>query len=176
MGIGPQHSCIYNARILERLLCWVLGHEKVCYHPLLLLKICPLLWATLLSMHCSCMLIEERSIHRLILQYFAQSDQLLFKINGLAYTFINNIHWGGCCLTISRDLKGKDYQITGNPALKNFGYCTTTFMHNARFLSPNLLFLIFWNDCYGRFFDIKSSATTIMNNYNKTTEKRHQKT
>ena len=57
--------------ILERLLCWVLGHEKFCYHPLLLLKICPLLWATLLFMHCSCMLMEERSIHRLILQYFA---------------------------------------------------------------------------------------------------------
>ena len=38
-------------------------------------------------------------------------------------------------------------------------------MYNARILwpvyfSPNLLFLIFWNDCYGRFFDIKSSATT----------------
>ena len=76
------------------------------------------------------------------------------------HTHINNIHWGDCCLTISLDLKGKDYQITGNPALKNFGYCTTTFMHNARFLSPNVLFLIFWNDCYGRFFDIKSSATT----------------
>ena len=51
---------------LERLLRWVLSHEKFCYHPLLLLKICPLLWATLLSMHCSCMLMEERSIH-----YFA---------------------------------------------------------------------------------------------------------
>ena len=57
--------------ILERSLWWVLSHEKFCYHPLLLLKICPLLWATLLSMHCSCMLMEERSIHRLILQYFA---------------------------------------------------------------------------------------------------------
>ena len=33
---------------LERLLWWVLGHEKFCFHPLLLLKICPLLWATLL--------------------------------------------------------------------------------------------------------------------------------
>ena len=62
--------------ILERLLWWVLGHEKFCYHPLLLLKICPLLWATLLSMHCSCMLMEERSIHRLILQYF---DLLITK-------------------------------------------------------------------------------------------------
>ena len=44
---------------------------KFCYHPLLLLKICPLLWAALLFMHCSCMLMEERSIHRLIWQYFA---------------------------------------------------------------------------------------------------------
>ena len=33
---------------LERLLWWVLGHEKFCFHPVLLLKICPLLWATLL--------------------------------------------------------------------------------------------------------------------------------
>ena len=57
--------------ILERLLWWVLGHEKFRNHPLLLLKICLLLWATLLFMHCSCMLMEERSIHRLILQYFA---------------------------------------------------------------------------------------------------------
>ena len=76
------------------------------------------------------------------------------------HTHINNIHWGGCCLTISLDLKGKDYQITGNPCLKNFGYCTATFMYNARFLSPNVLFLIFWNDCYGGFLAMKSSATT----------------
>ena len=76
------------------------------------------------------------------------------------HTYINNIHWGGCCLTTSLDLKGKDYQITGNPRLKNFGYCTATFMYNARFLSPNVLFLIFWNDCYGGFLAMKSSATT----------------
>ena len=43
------------------------------------------------------------------------------------HTHINNIHWGGCCLTISLDLKGKDYQITGNPCLRNFGYYTATF-------------------------------------------------
>ena len=67
-------------------------------------------------------------------------DQLLFKINGLAYTY--NFHWDGYRLTISLDLKGKDYQVTGNPCLKNFGYCT--FMYNACFLSPNVLFLIFW--------------------------------
>ena len=38
-------------------------------------------------------------------------------------------------------------------------------MYNARilrpvFFSPNLLFLIFWNDCYGGFLAMKSSATT----------------
>ena len=33
-------------------------------------------------------------------------------------------------------------------------------MYNARFLSPNVLFLIFWNDCYGGFLAMKSSATT----------------
>ena len=76
------------------------------------------------------------------------------------HTHINNIHWGGCCLTISLDLKGKDYQITGNPCLKNFGYCTATFMYNTRFLSPDELFLIFWSDCYGGFLGMKSSATT----------------
>ena len=65
---SPQFAIL---DILEGSLWWVLSHEKFCYHPLLLLKICPLLWATLLSMHCSCMLMEERSIHRLILQYFA---------------------------------------------------------------------------------------------------------
>ena len=43
------------------------------------------------------------------------------------HTHINNIHWGGCCLTISLDLKGKDYQITSNPCLRNFGYYTATF-------------------------------------------------
>ena len=85
-------------------------------------------------------------------------DQLLFKINGLAYTY--NIHWDGCCLTISLDLKGKDYQVTGNPCLKNFGYCTATFMYNTRFFPPNVLFLIFWNDCCGGFLAMKSSATT----------------
>ena len=76
------------------------------------------------------------------------------------HTHTNNVHWGDCCLTISLDLKGKDYQITGKPCLKNFGYCTATFMYNARFLSPNVLFLIFWNDCYGGFLAMKSSATT----------------
>ena len=76
------------------------------------------------------------------------------------HTHINNIHWGGCCLNISLDLKGKDYQITGNPCLKNFGYCTATFMYNASFLSPIVLLLIFWNDCYGGFLAMKSSATT----------------
>ena len=83
-------------------------------------------------------------------------DQLLFKINGLVYTYINNFHWDGCCLTISVDLKGKDYQITGNPCLNNFGYCTATFMYNARFLSPNVLFLMFLNDCYGAFLAMRS--------------------
>ena len=53
----------------------------------------------------------------------------------------------------------------GNPCLKNYGNCTATFMYNARilrpvFFSPNLLFLIFWNDCYGGFLAMKSSATT----------------
>ena len=38
------------------------------------------------------------------------------------HTHINNIHWGGCCLTISLDLKGKDCQITGNPYTTPF-YC-----------------------------------------------------
>ena len=57
----PQRAIL---DILEQLLWWVLGHEKFCYHLLLLLEICLLLWATLLFM-------EERSIHRLILQYFA---------------------------------------------------------------------------------------------------------
>ena len=33
-------------------------------------------------------------------------------------------------------------------------------MYNARFLSPNVLFLMFWNDCYGGFLAMKSSATT----------------
>ena len=38
-------------------------------------------------------------------------------------------------------------------------------MYNVRilwpvFFSPNLLFLIFWNDCYGGFLAMKSSATT----------------
>ena len=33
-------------------------------------------------------------------------------------------------------------------------------MYNACFLSPNVLFLIFWNDCYGGFLGMKSSATT----------------
>ena len=75
-------------------------------------------------------------------------------------THINNIRWGGCCLTISLDLKGKDYQITGKACLKNFGYCTATFVYNVRFLSPNVLFLILWNDCYGGFLAMKSSATT----------------
>ena len=76
------------------------------------------------------------------------------------HTYINNIHWCGCCLTISLDLKGKDYQITGNPYIKNLGYCTATFMYNARFLSPNVLFLTVWNDCYGGFLALKSPATT----------------
>ena len=53
--------------VLERKETWA---RKFCYHPLLLLKIFPLLWAVLLFMHCSCMLMEKRSIHRLILQYF----------------------------------------------------------------------------------------------------------
>ena len=30
----------------------------------------------------------------------------------------------------------------------------------TRFLSPDVLFLIYWNDCYGRFLAMKSSATT----------------
>ena len=76
------------------------------------------------------------------------------------HTHINNIHWGGCCLTISLDLKGKDNEITGNPCLKNVGYYTATSMYNARFLSPNVLFSIFWNECYGGFLAMKSSATT----------------
>ena len=53
----------------------------------------------------------------------------------------------------------------GNPCLKNYGYCTATFMYNAGilwtvFFSPNLLFLIFWKDRYGGFLAMKSSATT----------------
>ena len=59
------------------------------------------------------------------------------------HTHTNNVHWGDCCLTISLDLKGKDYQITGKPCLKNFGYCTVTFMYNDRFLSPM---------CYSSYF------------------------
>ena len=47
-------------------ICYSSSFGTIVNHPLLLLKNCPLLWATLLSM-----LMEERSIHRLILQYFA---------------------------------------------------------------------------------------------------------
>ena len=32
-------------------------------------------------------------------------------------------------------------------------------MYNARFLSPNVLFLILWNDCYGGFLAMKSSGS-----------------
>ena len=49
--------------------------------------------------------------------------------------------------------------------LTNKKPCTATFMYNARiswpvFYSPNLLLLIFWNDCYGGFLALKSSVTT----------------
>ena len=53
----------------------------------------------------------------------------------------------------------------GNPCLKNYGYCTATFIYNATilwpvFFSPNVLFLIFWKDRYGGFLATKSSTTT----------------
>ena len=69
MGIAPQHSCIMLGSYVPFTfppICYSSSFGTIVNHPLLLLKNCPLLWATLLSM-----LMEERSIHRLILQYFA---------------------------------------------------------------------------------------------------------
>ena len=98
MGIAPQHSCIIRGSydpFTFPPICYSWYFGTTVSHPLLLLKICPLLWATLLSMHCSCMLMEERSIHRLILQYFATVSNykychacnwwFYFRENGMHY-------------------------------------------------------------------------------------------
>ena len=119
--------------ILERSLWWVLSHEKFCYHPLLLLKICPLLWATLLSMHCSCMLMEERSIHRLILQYFAT---------------VSNYKWCHVCnWWFHFRENGTHYKITGQEGCEICGHLEALldlfpFLAKCRILW-NLLFLLF---------------------------------
>ena len=51
--------------------------------------------------------------------------QLLFKKMDW-HTHRNNIHWGGCCLTISLDLKGKDYQITS----RHFAFMCASFYYS----------------------------------------------
>ena len=56
------------------------------------------------------------------------------------HTHINNIHWGGYCLTtgISLDLKGEDYQITGNPTEAEEGQSQNILQIQKNILNRNV--------------------------------------
>ena len=90
MGIAQKHLCI-NARIwwptffFPICYSWYFGTvvmvgswpRKVLLTFAFVAKTYALLWATLLFMHCSCMLKEERSIHIIILIFFSHSKEKL---------------------------------------------------------------------------------------------------